>query len=81
MSEYLAIVIWFNLSSNLYSSTVTVGEGGGEEERKRCGRREGGWGGGGREEVWEEGGEVVVQQYRDNSRNTARLCPEPLQYC
>ena len=59
MSEYLAIVIWFNLSSNLYSSTVTVGG----------------------EEVWEEGGEVVVQQYRDNSRNTARLCPEPLQYC
>ena len=29
----------------------------------------------------EEGGEVVVQQYRDNSSNTARLCPEPLQYC
>ena len=29
MSEYLAIVIWFNLSSSLYSSTVTVGGGGG----------------------------------------------------
>ena len=43
MSEYLAIVIWFNLSSSLYSSTVTVeGEGGGGGRRGE----EGGGGGG-----------------------------------
>ena len=45
MSEYLAIVIWFNLSSNLYSSTVTVrggrGVGGGREDGGGGGRRGG----------------------------------------
>ena len=46
MSEYFAIVIWFNLSSSLYSSTVTVcsrgggeGEGGGGRGEREGGRR------------------------------------------
>lgn len=40
MSEYFAIVIWFNLSSSLYSSTVTVcSRGGGEEGGGKEGER------------------------------------------
>ena len=59
MSEYLAIVIWFNLSSSLYSSTVTVegweeGGGKGEGERGRGAGEEGVGRGRG-------AGEVVVQ--------------------
>ena len=43
MSEYFAIVIWFNLSSSLYSSTVTVCSRGGGEEGEGGRRKRRGW--------------------------------------